>query len=65
MCLFVEKFLSLKKNMRPRAKGSSKEPSRDALLIHVEQVKIEQPYGNLESGSEEKSRIFKLFVFLI
>ena len=31
MCLFVEKLLSFKKSMRPRAKRSLKEPSRDAL----------------------------------
>ena len=31
MYLFVEKLLSFKKSMRPRAKRSSKEPSRDAL----------------------------------
>ena len=31
MCLFVEKLLSFKKRMRPRAKRSLKEPSRDAL----------------------------------
>ena len=30
MCLFVEKLLSFKKSMRPRAKRSLKEPSRDA-----------------------------------
>ena len=32
MCLFVEKLLSFKKSMRPRAKRSLKEPSRDALI---------------------------------
>ena len=31
MCLFVEKLLSFKKSMWPRAKRSLKEPSRDAL----------------------------------
>ena len=31
MCLFVEKLLRFKKSMRPRAKRSLKEPSRDAL----------------------------------
>ena len=31
MCLFVEKLLSFKKSMRPRAKRSLKESSRDAL----------------------------------
>ena len=31
MLLFVEKLLSFKKSMRPGAKRSSKEPSRDAL----------------------------------
>ena len=33
MCLFVEKILSFKKSMRPRAKRSLKEPSRDAEVM--------------------------------
>ena len=33
MCLFVEKLLSFKKSMRPRAKRSLKEPSRDAITV--------------------------------
>ena len=35
MCLFVEKLLSFEKSMRPRAKRSLKEPSRDALIEHT------------------------------
>ena len=50
--------------MRPRAKRSSKEPSRDALLIHVEQVKIE--HALWESGIRLRGKILnKLFVFLL
>ena len=54
--------------MLPRAKSlkrSSNEPSHDALLIHVEQVKVEHALWEYEIRLRGKiSNNNKLFVFL-